>query len=56
MVYRPFGSVDFHAAAGIPAFRIQRVKWFSPKTLFSSFSPYAMLGNSVSVACYIIRI
>ena len=25
-VYRPFGSIGFHAAAGIPAFRVQRVK------------------------------
>ena len=25
-VYRPFGSIDFHASAGIPAFRVQRVK------------------------------
>ena len=25
-VYRPFGSIDFHAVAGIPAFRVQRVK------------------------------
>ena len=24
-VYRPFGSIDFHATAGIPAFRVQRV-------------------------------
>ena len=24
-VYRPFGSIDFHAVAGIPPFRVQRV-------------------------------
>ncbi len=28
-VYRPFGSIGFHAAAGIPAFRVQRVKRLS---------------------------
>ena len=29
-VYRPFGSIGFHAAAGIPAFRVQRVKEVLP--------------------------
>ena len=52
MVYRPFGSIGFHAAAGIPAFRVQRVKRYNVWLVEGPSRPYFKIVVWLSLHVY----